>query len=459
MAVTLTGTGGLFTRLGKIGLLFRNVNGVLGSTAPSPASAWGASGPTIADLGTAVNAIEAQYQASRQDLVDGLYSERDSARSVFSQLKNYLVNLGANTVYQMVLDDTLNVSSLENALSQLITQMVSSGHYVTAPTVSATVTPGASNNGNGVCAVTLTGPDGKSLIDSYAETIDTLCTIDSQISSGSLGIESFSYSGDNQQTNTTQWDWPKGSGASGSLTACDAASSTSSLLTNGGFETFTVANTPDSWTIAVGVAGTDIFSEASIVYAGAKALKFTGTGGAPLTEVYQDLTTLKPNTVYAGNVFMRDSGAGLVAGVVQIDLHNGSTVINDDAGTANSTTRAFGDLTTTYASHTFFFRTPRVLPSTIRLRIKVTTALTSGESVYIDHLAFAEATQLYSGGPYAKIFSGSTKFVVDDSFAIVVSNNYAGKFIQLFEQFFSMSTLGLRLPTSGVTLIPDSLLL
>src|SRR5690349_12705345 len=73
MAITLTGTGGLFTRTGVWGRLIRTLNGARGSTAPNPGSSWGGTTKTIFDLQTAVGNINAQYASTLQGIVSGLY--------------------------------------------------------------------------------------------------------------------------------------------------------------------------------------------------------------------------------------------------------------------------------------------------------------------------------------------------------------------------------------------------
>ncbi len=149
------------------------------------------------------------------------------------------------------------------------------------------------------------------------------------------------------------------------------------------------------------------------------------------------------------------------AGVLQVDLYDGSAVINDDAGTANSFTIDLTAEQTFFRSTTAFFRLPEPLPDTVTLRIHMTTALSNTTSVFIDEVALVEATRLYAdGGPYAAIFAGGTDFAVDDEFRIAVTNGREGALQEMFDVFFDTSALGVKLPsaTGGGETIADSVI-
>jgi len=457
VAILLSGTGGLYTRLGRILGAVSNANGYLSTAAPSPASAWGASGPTINDLADQTNNIEAQFQSSNQQIIDLLYTNRDSVRSALTSWKSYLRGMAQQTLITMANDDVkLSSLTVTPALQLLISQMTTNGNFVTSPTVSASAAAGGSNAGDGVMAVSILTVKGKNEQYFFNETLTATCTSDSQQSSGLLGHEPFSCLGVVPQSDPLAFNWPLGSGSSAGLTAVNPTTS-ANLLTNSNFESWTVSNTPDSWTIVVGAAGTDIFRESTVIYTGSFALRYTGTGGAPLTEIYESVT-LRPSTVYQGCVWLRKS-AGLAAGVLQMDLHNGTTTINDDAATANSKTQTLSALSSSaFTAVSFTFVTPATLPAITRFRIKATTALTSGESVYIDQLSFVPAASLYQGGPWGTVFSGATKFLIADTFSITASNDYAGKWQLNFEKIFSMRSLGLQLPYTGSSLLADSLI-
>lgn len=156
------------------------------------------------------------------------------------------------------------------------------------------------------------------------------------------------------------------------------------------------------------------------------------------------------------------------AGVMKVELIDGigGSVINDEAGTANAITIDCTTLTTSFVAKNGVFRTPRVLPPIVYLRIRISTAISSGSSVFIDHCALSEMTVLYTGGPSATVFSGKTSFTGGagqedpDYFTITVANNRAGEFQEWFERLFSMTTYGLQLPSDGggTETINDSLI-
>jgi hypothetical protein len=146
------------------------------------------------------------------------------------------------------------------------------------------------------------------------------------------------------------------------------------------------------------------------------------------------------------------------AGVLEIALVDGSGTITTDANSAqNKITLSLPTATTGFLPLNGTFRTPAILPAQLKLRVRLSTALDNTKSVYIGHLALTPVTQLYSGGPWAAIFSGTPNFFKPDYFTIAVSNNYAGAFQKLFERLFSMRKLGLQLPSSGTSTVNDNL--
>ncbi len=473
MAVTLTGTGGIFTRIGKIVKLFRSLNGVRGDTLAvgdvnDTGAAWGASGPTVVDAKTGYDSIAAQYQSTLQFVADGLFSQKKNFRSSIDSAQTYLKQLANTTLIEQVhADAVLPQKSLPLAMAELIRQMKGTSDTVDAGTVTAAVSASGTNVGNATVVASVKGPDGKTREYCFPEVMDFVVTTDHF--TGTAGSEIITVKGELAVANTLDYLWPGGSGSSASITVTDPTLDAQTglggnLLTNSGFESFT-SNIPDDWTLLVGTAGTTVLKTVSVVYgtSSVAALQFTGDGGGTLSSVYQDVSDLvEQSTVYAFNCYVRDSGAGLLAGVLKIDLIDASnTVINDDNAVANSSTVAFGTTTGTYASFSGFFRTPTNLPTTVRLRVSISTGLTNAESMYVDNLALTKAIQLYAGGPYGAAFRASTDVLKNDLWSVTIANNgYAGGTFQTaFEALFGMRSLGLQLPSdsaSGET-INDSL--
>lgn len=101
------------------------------------------------------------------------------------------------------------------------------------------------------------------------------CLADSETDGLDEGAEQFEWIG--QIAGNGGFDWrTQGSGSGPTITVAN----NTSILDNGEFEDFTTANTPDDWTISVGVAGTTIFKDvtAANVKRGGASLKFLGNG-------------------------------------------------------------------------------------------------------------------------------------------------------------------------------------
>lgn len=493
-------------------------------------------------------------QSTLNGLQSAVPSWQSSGNSLSSALQTYVTNL---LIEMADADTTLAAKTLTNALNLLISQMTANSQSVKACTVGASVTPGGSNNGDGVIVLSTKRGDGLIQQNLLAETITATVTADSSPATASVG-----FVGQASAPLLSQ-DWPQGSGVSTTLTAVSADSS---LLTNGGFETqVNQANKPDGWKLSVGVPGTDVFmtvnevqtvaisgtptsgyyvlkftnnqgkiqattplaynASASDVQTALRALTglgsvtvsatgttpnfthtitFTGYGGnvtqltsisylntgsithgtttngtaqvyaggaacyfvsdgATLSTLNQLLTGLTAKTAYAFSIwFIADSAPA--AGVITIDLVDGigGTVINDAQGVANSATFNASSLTTGWqhisslVSGGVFFRMPAVVPPVVYLRIRISTAVTTGRSIYFDHAALTQATELYRGGPLAAVFSGATSFVKGDTWALAMTNDRAGVNQENYNRCFSMAQLGLLLPYATNWTIPNA---
>jgi hypothetical protein len=184
-----------------------------------------------------------------------------------------------------------------------------------------------------------------------------------------------------------------------------------------------------------------------------RALAFTGDG-AQLTAVRLALHSLElqPNTVYGISVQMQRDAA--TTGTVTIRLVDGAgSVINDDAGTANSLAVDVSTLSSSaFTAQTTWFRTPKVLPEIFYLEIKATTAITNTKVVYIDDVILAQGTQAYTGGPFVVLFANDRDLQADDRYVITVANDWGGKIQTWFWRWF-----GRLLPsdTGGAETITD----
>ncbi len=195
-----------------------------------------------------------------------------------------------------------------------------------------------------------------------------------------------------------------------------------------------------------------------------RALEFD-SDGSQLTTLYQELS-LDPLAQYAVNLWAL-ADVVPVAGVITIDLVDGigGSVVADEAAVNNTFAITCSALTTSFAAKSGVFRTPRVLPAAVYLRVRISTAISSGTSVFLDHLGLTEMTEAYPGGPSLSIFSGKSPFtkgaptVRPDYFTVAVANDRAGLIQEWFDRNFDMRSKGLLLPSNsaGTETLADSL--
>ncbi len=252
--------------------------------------------------------------------------------------------------------------------------------------------------------------------------------------------------------------------------------SNANVLQNSGFDVFTNANVPDNWILNVGTAGTDLAKETSVVFGGsAGALALIGNGGGTgvlvnLTQAFNTAAStvlgsggtpynilLKPAQNFILNYQIKGLAGAPAAGVLTWDLIDGSnTVIQDDNGTNQAGTLTLSTITSSYVAHSLVFRLPAVMPTTVKLRLRVTTAISTGTTVYLDDVALVAAVGLYStmpplygSGPQFAIFRGATTPLVGDAWTMALTISTAGAFQRAYQRLFNMPGLGLALPSKA----------
>lgn len=451
MAVTLTGTSsgsqGLFNRLGALAYRIQG--------------AIDAANFYDSDLTNALSLFDGS-NATLRGTVDGLVPKMRVAQTGANAYKSAIKAAAQATLIEMFdADSPLATRDVLNALQRLQSQMkTATTTYFEANTVSASVT--ATNlTGTGNVVTSTKDGLGNNLENMLAEVIRINCS-----SNSSAGSESIRFRGEESISDKLSHRWPLGSGCDRTLTSL-VASSSSNLVSNGTFETFTVANIPDNWTIAVGSAGSQVYSESSTVYTGSKALKIAGDGST-LTQLTQTLTGLSAQVPYAVNFYCKCSGTP-AAGVLTIDLYDGSAVINDEAGTANSFTVALTSLGTTYVAKSGTFRLPDPVPSTVKLRIRLSTALSNTYNLFVDNLAMQQMVQLDTSNPgatpFVSVFGGATNWSIDDgayggttTWKIDAANDRVSLWQSWMDRLFDTSKLGIVFPVSGTTAISDGLI-
>lgn len=439
----------LFTRIGHHLGRINEVNAYRGTTLPA-----------------GVTTVEGDYVSTDLNLVDGINSQLTQAQGAETSIASYYRGLARSTVIQMVIEASPQSNkSLSTALNYVVAQMVAGSQTVQASAVAASVAAG-SNTGNAVCIATTKTASGLVAENLFAEVIAGVVTNDSQSGGATAGREGLSFAGQFAVSDALSYLYPSGSGASQSLRAIAASSyngsGTANQLANGDFETWTVANIPDGWHIGTGTAGTQVLQSTGTFYDGLSSLEFAGDAST-LTSLYTALGTdtqaaVKPLTQYAVNGWMKVSAAP-AAGVLTVALTDGSgTVINDAQGNANSFTVNLVTLGTTFVPVNGWFRTPRVLPSAVRLQFKLTTALSASKNLFIDRVSLASPAPFYSGGPTIAVFSGNANLISGDSFTVTTTST-PGLLQAGFDRLFGMKSLGLLLPSvASSPTISDSLI-
>jgi hypothetical protein len=429
--------------------------------------------------------IFAGYTSSTdQQLTQNLYSQLASYQSAHSGMTQFIQQQAQALAVQMAADDSPQPNtSLLNAIQYIYNQMVSQAATVNKPTISTSVTIGASNVGMGASAntpgliISILGKNGLQADYLINETLTAVCTADGQ-SGATAGKESFLIVGPIAENDPLNWDYPLGSGSQVTNNAVDATVSNDgeNLLVNSAFASQTslspaVAPTPDFWNLGGAlVNNTDIIAASGAnVYKGVASIAFVGNAGGTgnVGYVYQNFNSsagtpviLQPNTVYVINFALKGSGTP-AAGVMSCSLTDqNNAVVNDPAGNPNTITVALStSLTTSFKFFSGFFRTPLVNPATgYRIRIGPSTAISTGTTCYTGHLSASVPNQMYPGGPYVQMMSGTPNFIKNDTFGAVINTLYNGRFQQGSDKLFNMKALGIQWPSSGGPTIADNLI-
>lgn len=475
MAVTLTGTGGVFKRLGRLFGGAADLLALMGGTATSAVG----SGASMQTRGTNIEADAAESPAVSQ-AIDGHWTKISNWQSMQTSFFTDLVRLAENIVIrQVVLDTPLLSQDITSALAELARQMKASGDDLNASTISVGAQASlGSPTGTPSFVVSTYRADGMQYQTVFPETLRFTCTADSYTGGATARKETFNVRGALAYPSAWDYRWPGGSNASQTIQLVDAQldnQSGGNLLTNGDFETANTTNYFDNWVHGSGAAGTDFFAYGS-GYTQSNALQIKG-GGVTNPTIYQEFNktastsagaggtpaVIQPRTQYALNFWGKKTTA--TAGVLRAALVDSSgTILTDDYGTSQSSSYTLsggGGWTTSYVAKQAIFRTPSVLPTDgiVRLQFRLTTNLTDAtESIVLDDVALAAmTTQLYTGGPYVVGFSGATKVVKNDAYTIAVSNTM-GVLVSYMERAFGLAAKDIIFPydTGGTETVADS---
>lgn len=443
MAITFVGTTpgdqGMFDRLGSIGGVVDDVDTLAGSDLP-------AGFENLLDL---FDGCSTDVRASVDGALNTLAALQAGIRP------GALAEIAASIVIDTTnADNPLTAETLLAALQETIRQMKAGSFKVATNAVSASVTQ-SGLTGNGVCVASVKNGDGVDMQNLLAEDLEVRVE-----SATELTVQ-----GEIAEPDKLSHAWPKGSGANRSYTPI-VVDSGDSLVANGALDTFT-ANVPNSWTLKSGTtAGTHVAEEGTTVHtAGGKSLKMLGNGST-LAGIEQVLTGLTAKTPLAFLLWLRMSTTP-AAGVITVDLYDGSGVINDEAGNACSFTIACTGVSTTWLPFSGVFRLPDPVPASVKLRIYQSTAITNTHNAFIDDVVLAEMARPTDDArtPYLQFFDGTVPFSIDDNapdgsgtFKIATANDRESAWQELFDRLFDMTALGLQLPITGSTEISESLI-
>lgn len=460
MAVTLTGTNGLFTRLGKLLKIAGRVN-------THQTNATSGLAAEIEDVVDEYNSADLEYT---QDFLtkDSILSWQKSAADVYTAISN----IAKSTVIGMVDDDTtLNQKTLLNALDELIDQMGTADDIKgNVFTVSGTGDGGTIISSKGYFITSNTNGEGKAFQNLHEDNTMVVCIKDAQVT-GTAGRETFRLKGELAISDIRDPNFPGGNGQNNTISVSDPSYSQQSgmgrnNLANSDFEDFATTDTPDNWTIVTGVAGTGILEEGTVVHRGSKSLQYLGDVGATLLHISQSFNTsgqttvkLRPETRYCCSFWTRRETA-VASGVLRVSVKDGAAAILDSGNAALSVTLS-SDAADTWVHHSFTFSSPLDLPDAAAAHVELTTALTSTASVYIDGLQIFRMPHLTNASSFhIAIVPGATDYIEDDEAKITVTKTVKGVFATDLNKFLGLESINRQLPfqTDASETISDSLI-
>lgn len=363
----------------------------------------------------------------------------------------------------LVRDETLigSGTSLQEVCKALFDQMVADGQDVLKSTVTiGSVSTNSVNAGAGTVLTTKVldgynspaaglqahvGYAGLNSELSFNDTITLQCISDSEgTGSVSEGYETFRWIG--KPPGGDQFGWVAPGTGSGKTVEVQNGFA---YFANLEFETWST-NTPGSWTITDGTAGTHIFQDASTPKRGSAALKLTGDGSQAtigLSQSFANGMTPNPSRMYCLSAWVKGQGSTL-AGTLTIKL-------TGTGYTAASSEKIEMDYTalsaqTSWGLENFFIVMPKEIPDDFKLVISVTGTLTSGKSVFVDGVTFGPVT--YENGIGVAIVAGAAKYLKGDKHVFTIANDDAGKFQTWFRKF-----VGMQMPSDASPSISDSL--
>ena len=472
MAITYTGTNGLFTRLGKLFYIHELMETYQGA------------------LRAEIEDVLDEFTNTDMWQLASLPARYKTLDAPLSATYDLLKNIASNIVVEEVSTGlSLPQKGIKPALWHLIQDMQGS-QYVEAVnySTSGTIAAGGSNTGNGTIIVNSALPKNQMASVTnyqtiYGEVINFECVRDESANTP-LGNEVFSVLGGKYEVPFNS-DWPAGSGLNSFIDVTSARDFSSHLnivspgvniLRNSDFQLWESTNVAAYWNAT---------QLGSATYAGATGAQQKNTTAAYIWNaessgnitligdssgwqhrIYQNLndpTGTRARVTANGNYILScrvriAAGSGTVGGgALRFEIQN-------QAGTATSATKTL-DLSGVGTSWSHVTQpwdmSDTEIPTDSRFAIDCTTAIPNGKAIVIDELVLAKRRQLYSGGPGCILVRGSADYRTGDTFTMTYAHSAsppANKWQFYFDRFFNMRNYNYNLPTSGGSAIADSLI-
>jgi len=456
MALTYTGTNGLFTRIGTL-IYFMNAVRTHQN-----------------NLKTLFANVQDEYSAADRFMIDQLSGNLESRIAEAGAILNDVQSAAEKTIVEMCFTEAststtnaMRAKALQDALIWLIRQMDADGKTINGTTIGKSGLSVGTNNGNGTFVYLFDAPN--ILLGSTAdwpnirtELLEARCVQDAQDGTIGTGSEIFEIRGQPSYP-SLDYRFPAGSGTMMRVQSIcanvDNGARGQNILTNSDLEDWT-SNTPDQFTVSSGTAGVDFIKETTTYYRGATSIKMAVTGSTfkirqQLGSASGTIGKLTPDRPYVLSfAAKKDAGA---TGTLKVSIQDsGGTVI--DSGTF-TLSQSIASLTTSWALYTVTLRSPRVIPTATYLVIETTVAVATA-AAYIDEVVLSELVPIAQGGPAIGILAGSSDWFVDDNARYSFTNNAEGLVSNAFDRLFRMYDSGLSLPAnySGTENIPDSVI-
>jgi|TARA_R100000084_G_scaffold63073_1_gene27292 hypothetical protein len=432
---------------------------------------------------TEFETVMGQYSDSTRDLVGALTSRIESRKDQAGAVIPDLMSDATKTLVEMMdADQGLQELTPTRAIDELIRQLDAANQTVDRPSAGYVTVPannkgtaGSSNTGNGIFLLSDMAPTGylsTSEVQDYpsirSERILARCVEDATSTSVQEGAEVFSVIGE-RDVNRQSYEWPKGSGTRGSITAATSSvdggkSPTRNVCSNSDFEDFTT-NVPDRWTVVAGTAGTHI-DDSTSAYRGTNCLEFTGDGSTN-PNIKQTLGTttgsrgrINPDRPYSITAAVKYATAAPTASLIISVRNSSGTILHDSiVGRAMHLTVTSASMGTSYALFSAVVFSPVNVPKGVYVDVRFSTNVANTSQVFLDHLVIAEMPRLKRGGLAFQVVPGSADYVIRDEFTASVTNNCAagdGEIALEFDRFFNTEESGLVLPSATSPTLADA---